>query len=102
MVWKNFTINNIDLNKHEIITENALEWLEQNKTLRKYDLIFLDPPTFSNSKKMVEEFEVERDQNFLVNCCMEMLSPEGVLYFSNNKRKFNFDKYKEKNQIDLR
>ncbi len=85
---ENFTLNNIDLNKHEFITENALEWLEQNKTLRKYDLIFLDPPTFSNSKKMLEEFEVERDQNFLVNCCMEMLSPEGVLYFSNNKRKF--------------
>ena len=85
---ENFTINNIDINKHEFITENAIEWLDQHKNLKKYDLIFLDPPTFSNSKKMTDEFEVERDQNFLVNCCMEMLSPEGVLYFSNNKRKF--------------
>lgn len=85
---ENFTINNIDINKHEFITENAIEWLDQYKNLKKYDVIFLDPPTFSNSKKMTDEFEVERDQNFLVNCCMEMLSLEGVLYFSNNKRKF--------------
>lgn len=85
---ENFALNNIDLNKHEFITENAIEWLAQQKNVRKYDLIFLDPPTFSNSKKMTDEFEVERDQNFLVETCMQMLTPEGVLYFSNNKRKF--------------
>lgn len=85
---ENFKLNNINPDEHEFVTENALEWMDNQRTLQKYDIIFLDPPTFSNSKKMIEEFEVERDQNFLVDSCMQMLNPDGILYFSNNKRKF--------------
>ncbi len=54
----------------------------------KFDIIILDPPTFSNSKKMVASFEVERDQIGLVEACMNLLSENGVLYFSCNKRTF--------------
>lgn len=85
---ENFKLNNINPDEHEFVTENALEWMDNQRKFQKYDIIFLDPPTFSNSKKMIEEFEVERDQNFLVDSCMQMLNPDGVLYFSNNKRKF--------------
>ncbi|MEK2647020.1 class I SAM-dependent methyltransferase [Bdellovibrio sp. BCCA] len=84
----NFELNNIDLGDHSFINANVLEWLRAHRDHAAFDMIFLDPPTFSNSKKMEDSFEVERDQDFLVNACMSMLKPDGVLYFSNNKRKF--------------
>ena len=84
---KNFELNNIDVSKHSFINANVIEWLTQG-TDEKFDVIFLDPPTFSNSKKMSDTFEVERDQDLLIDACMKMLSANGVLYFSNNKRKF--------------
>lgn len=88
----NFELNNLDLGQHSFINADVLEWLyknqNENQFNKNFDLIFLDPPTFSNSKKMEDTFEVERDQDFLVDSCMKMLSTEGTLYFSNNKRKF--------------
>lgn len=84
---ENFALNDV---RGEFVTENALEWLAQPHAER-FDIIFLDPPTFSNSKKMDESFEVERDQTFLVESCMKLLKPGGVLYFSNNKRSFKLE-----------
>lgn len=84
----NFALNQIDPGIHSFINANVLSWLKEERAKKKFDVIFLDPPTFSNSKKMEDSFEVERDQEFLVDHCMTMLSPGGVLYFSNNKRKF--------------
>lgn len=84
----NFLLNQIPLEGHQFINSDVLEWLRDSDKQGPFDVIFLDPPTFSNSKKMEDTFEVERDQNFLVDACMKMLSPGGVLYFSNNKRKF--------------
>lgn len=86
----NFRLNNLDPDKHTFITENALEYLAAPHKER-FDLIFLDPPTFSNSKKMDSSFEVERDQTFLVESCMKLLKPDGVLFFSNNKRSFKLE-----------
>lgn len=85
---ENFELNQIDLNNHHFVNANVLDWLRLHKNHHNYDLIFLDPPTFSNSKKMEDSFEVERDQDALVTSCMSMLNPGGILYFSNNKRKF--------------
>lgn len=88
----NFGLNDIPVEKHEFVNANALEWLKDMSSAAqiqtKYDVIFLDPPTFSNSKKMVDSFEVEEDQEFLVQSCMKLLAPGGILYFSNNKRRF--------------
>ena len=83
---KNFEQNNIPLAQHNFIVDSALEYLE--KASQRFDIIVLDPPTFSNSKGMEEDFEVEKDQLFLVKHCLRLLDPAGVLYFSNNKRKF--------------
>ncbi len=96
---ENFELNNLSPSQHSFINANVIEWLETNKGVPAFDMIFLDPPTFSNSKKMTDTFEVERDQEQLVNACMSMLEPGGVLYFSNNKRKFSLspaikDQYK--------
>lgn len=87
----NFGLNNIDLAGHSFIVENALQWMHENRNQPRFDIIFLDPPTFSNSKRMSSDFEVERDQGFLVDTAMSMLKTDGVLYFSNNKRKFKLE-----------
>ena len=91
MDWakKNFEANNLALNTHNFIVDSALDYLE--KASSRFDIIILDPPTFSNSKKMEEDFEVEKDQVFLIKHCLRLLDPQGVLYFSNNKRKFKID-----------
>lgn len=88
MDWakKNFEHNKINVDQHNFIVESALEWLP--RASQRFDLIILDPPTFSNSKKMDEDFEVEKDQVTLIKDCLRLLAPDGVLYFSNNKRKF--------------
>lgn len=86
----NFKANGLDLSKHFFIQDNALEYLADCS--EKFDLIILDPPTFSNSKKMEESFDVERDQIPLLEDTMRLLTPNGVLYFSNNKRKFRMDR----------
>ncbi|KYG68670.1 hypothetical protein AZI87_05395 [Bdellovibrio bacteriovorus] len=85
---ENFSLNKLNPEDHTFVNADVLEWLRLNQNNPMYDMIFLDPPTFSNSKKMEDTFEVERDQDFLVNACMSLLLPGGVLYFSNNKRKF--------------
>jgi 23S rRNA (cytosine1962-C5)-methyltransferase len=85
---ENFKLNEIAEEGHEFVNANALEYLHKHQGVPHFDVIFLDPPTFSNSKKMEDAFEVEKDQEFLVNTAMSMLLPGGVLYFSNNKRKF--------------
>lgn len=92
----NFKLNNIDLNQHHFICEDIFQVLSQIH--EKFDFIILDPPTFSNSKKMLNDFEVERDQVFLIESCIPLLKEDGILYFSNNKRKFKlapeiFEKY---------
>lgn len=103
MQWAkdNFKENGIDTSKHFFVNENALEFLEENN--EKFDLIFLDPPTFSNSKRMEESFDVERDQVMLIDLVMNHLDQDGVLYFSNNKRKFRLDDVikKEYNVSDI-
>ena len=86
---KNFLLNKLDLDQHEIIRADCLEWLRTTK--KKYDLIFLDPPSFSNSKKMDRSFDVQRDHVKLLDLTMEHLEKDGLLIFSNNRRKFKMD-----------
>ncbi len=89
---KNFELNKISLESHRWIEANALEFLH-GPVFEQFDLIFLDPPTFSNSKKMDQNFEVERDQIDLVTSTMKFLKPKGKLYFSNNKQGFKLDPF---------
>lgn len=86
---ENFDLNEINTFDHDFKVGNVMDILPTLK--QKFDLIILDPPTFSNSKKMVESFEVERDQVELVDACMKLLNKNGILYFSCNKRTFRLD-----------
>ena len=90
--------NNMALNKttgeHEFIQADCLEWLAQaakQPDSRQYDLIFLDPPTFSNSKRMDDVFDIQNDHVQLINNAVALLAPGGVLYFSTNFRRFKID-----------
>ncbi|MFZ3231763.1 MAG: class I SAM-dependent methyltransferase [Pseudobdellovibrio sp.] len=93
---ENFKQNQIDPSKHFFFEEDVLEFIKNCKNwpefIGSFDTIFLDPPTFSNSKKMEGNFEVERDQELLVENLMPLLKPNGILYFSNNKRDFKISK----------
>lgn len=92
---KNFELNDIYGDNHEFIRANCIEWLkEQRKT---YDLIFLDPPSFSNSKKMEDDFNIQDDHVDLIHHVMHVLKPEGTLIFSNNFRRFKLDTHNLKN-----
>lgn len=74
--------------RHRIAQADALEWLESERG--KFDIIFCDPPTFSNSKR-AEDFDVQRDHPRLLRAAVARLAADGVLYFSNNFRRFKLD-----------
>ncbi|MCC5883476.1 MAG: bifunctional 23S rRNA (guanine(2069)-N(7))-methyltransferase RlmK/23S rRNA (guanine(2445)-N(2))-methyltransferase RlmL [Halomonas sp.] len=82
----NFALNGLDPARHRVVRDDCLRWLETAGA--EFDLIFLDPPTFSNSKKMEGTLDVQRDHERLVSLAMARLAPEGTLVFSNNQRRF--------------
>ncbi|MBI5142394.1 MAG: bifunctional 23S rRNA (guanine(2069)-N(7))-methyltransferase RlmK/23S rRNA (guanine(2445)-N(2))-methyltransferase RlmL [Nitrospirae bacterium] len=84
---RNFAANGISGSRHEFIRANCLEWLEWPERGR-FDLIFLDPPTFSNSKGMDDEFDIQRDHVKLIGMAARLLAPGGTLIFSTNSRRF--------------
>ena len=85
---KNMEMNGFDGMNHFFYKEDCIDWLHE--THDTYDLIFCDPPTFSNSK-MRRMFDVDRDQRKLIHLAMRHLSQEGTLIFSTNFRKFSLD-----------
>ncbi|MCW8955992.1 MAG: bifunctional 23S rRNA (guanine(2069)-N(7))-methyltransferase RlmK/23S rRNA (guanine(2445)-N(2))-methyltransferase RlmL, partial [Gammaproteobacteria bacterium] len=94
---KNFKINQIETdNKHQFIKADCVKWLIQqsNNPDQLFDFIFLDPPTFSNSKTMDNVFDVQKDHVFLIQAAMKLLNEKGKLLFSNNFRKFKLDSNK--------
>ena len=94
MDWagRNLARNRFTGAAHRLIRADVLEWVSAaRKAGDEYDLVFCDPPTFSNSKRMSETFDVQRDHAELVLNISELLSPDGLLVFSCNRRKFVFD-----------
>lgn len=85
----NFALNRLDPGRHRVVRDDCLRWLETARA--EFDLIFLDPPTFSNSKKMDATLDVQRDHGRLVRLAMARLAPAGTLVFSNNQRRFRLD-----------
>ncbi|MDI1351656.1 MAG: bifunctional 23S rRNA (guanine(2069)-N(7))-methyltransferase RlmK/23S rRNA (guanine(2445)-N(2))-methyltransferase RlmL [bacterium] len=91
LAWgeENFRLNRLDLSKHQFIQDDCREWLKQSR--ERFDVIFLDPPSFSNSKRMADTLDIQRDHSILVHSAMRLLNPDGVLYFSTNFRQFKLD-----------
>ncbi|MCO7228702.1 bifunctional 23S rRNA (guanine(2069)-N(7))-methyltransferase RlmK/23S rRNA (guanine(2445)-N(2))-methyltransferase RlmL [Halomonas sp. CnH100-B] len=85
----NFALNKLDPRLHRVVRDDCFRWLETANA--QFDLIFMDPPTFSNSKKMRDTLDVQRDHPRLVELVMARLAPGGTLVFSNNQRRFKLD-----------
>lgn len=93
LAWaeRNVRLNFAETVVHETVHADVLQYL---KVLPKesYDLVIMDPPTFSNSKRMEDILDIQRDHVALINDCLRVLSPGGVLYFSTNSRKFTLER----------
>lgn len=85
---RNFTLNGFG-EGNQLVQADALEWLRHDRGV--YDLIFVDPPTFSNSKR-ADDFDVQRDHAELLRLCGERLAADGLILFSNNLRRFTPDR----------
>jgi 23S rRNA (guanine2445-N2)-methyltransferase / 23S rRNA (guanine2069-N7)-methyltransferase len=86
---RNLALNGKDGPDHRLIRADCRAWLERAEG--EYDLILLDPPSFSNSKSARDSFDVQRDHPQLLRLAMGRLRPGGRLYFSNNLRSFTLD-----------
>jgi 23S rRNA (guanine2445-N2)-methyltransferase / 23S rRNA (guanine2069-N7)-methyltransferase len=84
----NLALNGLGGAQHRLVQADAVAWLEAEKN--RYDVIFCDPPTFSNSAR-AEDFDVQKEHVRLLHAAVARLMPEGVLYFSNNFRRFKLD-----------
>ena len=88
---QNFVLNGLDVsrNKYQFVAADIFEWIKDNT--EQFDIIFIDPPTFSNSKKFQGTFDVQRDHSAIINRAMNRLTADGILYFSNNFTRFELD-----------
>lgn len=91
LAWarRNFALNGIAEGDHYFEQADCVVWMSTCR--EKFDIIVMDPPTFSNSKRTDDVFDVQRDHVHLINQAMRCLNPGGVLYFSNNFRRFVLD-----------
>ena len=88
---RNMQLNGFfDLTKYKFIQADVLKYLTAIPETT-YDLIILDPPTFSNSKRMEDILDIQRDHVELINNCLRLLISGGKIYFSTNYRKFILD-----------
>jgi 23S rRNA (guanine2445-N2)-methyltransferase / 23S rRNA (guanine2069-N7)-methyltransferase len=89
---ENYKLNGLADNRHELVRADARIWLtEAAQRAASFELIFLDPPTFSNSRRMEGVLDTQRDHAELIGAAMRLLAPAGVLLFSTNAQKFKLD-----------
>ncbi|WNN45872.1 MULTISPECIES: bifunctional 23S rRNA (guanine(2069)-N(7))-methyltransferase RlmK/23S rRNA (guanine(2445)-N(2))-methyltransferase RlmL [Winslowiella] len=86
---RNLRLNGLTGRQHRLMQADCLSWLRESQ--EQFDLIFIDPPTFSNSKRMEESFDVQRDHLALMTDLKRLLRKGGTIMFSNNKRGFKMD-----------
>lgn len=86
---RNMALNGLtDSRQHRFVQADVLRWLQDAPASEQFDLIILDPPTFSNSKRMDNILDIQRDHAWLINRALQRLAPQGILYFSTNCRSF--------------
>jgi len=86
---QNFKLNQIPFAGHEFMKADCLQWLTQAKGT--WDLILLDPPSFSNSKSMEQDLDIQKDHGSLIQQTCRLLAPGGMLVFMTNKQRFKLD-----------
>ncbi len=86
---RNLRLNGLTGRQHRLMQADCLSWMRDSD--EQFDLIFIDPPTFSNSKRMEDSFDVQRDHLSLMRDLKRLLRRGGTIMFSNNKRGFKMD-----------
>lgn len=93
---RNLQLNGFSGSSHQLVRADCFQWLEHEASLAdlgpRYGLIFMDPPTFSNSKKMEGILDVQRDHVRLLTLAGKLLAPKGILIFSTNYQRFKLDR----------
>ncbi len=89
---RNFELNGLELGRNRLVQADVVRFLEQERSSKdRYELIVLDPPSFSNSKRMQGVLDVQRDHVALVRGSLSLLASGGELLFSTNLRSFRLD-----------
>lgn len=89
---ENFILNGLPFRSNEVVRADCLKFIDDEiRSGTKYDIIVVDPPTLSRSKKMDQLFDVQIDYISLINKSLQLLNPKGTIFFSTNSRKFIFD-----------
>jgi 23S rRNA (guanine2445-N2)-methyltransferase / 23S rRNA (guanine2069-N7)-methyltransferase len=88
---RNLALNGLADPRHEFVQADVLTWLQNQPSAHRYDLMFIDPPTHSRSKRLEEDFDVQRDHRKLLSLAAKLLSPGGMIVFSNNYTRFKLD-----------
>lgn len=89
---RNLELNGLRGSAHRLIQADCLGWMDEAAHAgEKYDLIFLDPPTFSTSKRMQGTLDIQRDHVKMIRQAMALLRRNGMLVFSNNLQRFKLD-----------
>lgn len=92
---RNMALNGFTNETYQFVQADVLQWIKTAPSAQ-YDIIVLDPPTFSNSQRMKDILDIQRDHVNLINDCIHRLRPGGVIYFSTNARQFVLDSEKIK------
>ena len=87
---RNLELNELAGPHHRFEQADVKMWLREDPT-EKFDIIILDPPTFSNSKRMRFVLDVQADHSYMINSCIKRLNRGGMIYFSTNFRRFKLD-----------
>lgn len=89
---RNLTVNNLSLRTNQLIRADVTQWLSEAAEMpQRYEIIFCDPPSFSNSKRMEEDFDIQRNHAELIRDSMALLTRDGKLIFSCNRKGFKLD-----------
>ena len=89
---RNLALNGLADSRHALVQADCRQWLEEQDPGReRFELIFLDPPTFSNSKRMEGVLDIARDHPALLAACARLLAPGGLILFSTNAQRFQLD-----------
>jgi len=93
LAWgrRNFALNGVRLDDHRFIRDDVVQWIRRGPGKHRYDSIFLAPPTYSKSKMMQGDFDVQRDHAGMLERVGRLLTPKGEILFTTNLRTFTLD-----------
>lgn len=97
---QNLRLNGLDDDRHQLVQTDVLRYLDRSRRKSaRFDLILLDPPSFSNSKRTRNSLDIQRDHSSLIGGCLALLAPGGELLFSTNRRRFRLDPELERRAV---